>query len=61
MTILNQDERYEAYLQLLQSRLDRNLSDQETEKIRWLAQSEKDNFQIFKNIFEELGSKRADN
>ena len=61
MNILNQEDRYEAYLTLLQSRLDRSLTEQEEEKLRWLASAEHENFQIFKNIFEELGSKRADN
>ena len=46
---------------LLESRLDRSLTEKEAEKLRWLAGAEHENFQIFRNIFEELGSKRADN
>ncbi len=61
MNILNQEERYEAYLTLLESRLDRSLTDKEEEKLRWLAGAEHEHFQIFKNLFEELGSRRADN
>lgn len=59
--ILNQEERYEAFMTLLESRLDRSLTEKEAEKLRWLAGAEHENFQIFRNIFEELGSKRADN
>jgi hypothetical protein len=59
--ILNNDEKYEAYMELLQSRLDRSLSEHEQNNLRWLADSETENFHVFRNLFEELGSRRVDN
>lgn len=59
MTILNQDERYEAFVTLLESRLDRSLSEDEHQRIRFLAGTE--DYHILRNLFEELGSFRQDN
>jgi hypothetical protein len=61
MNLLNDDEKYEAFQVLLESRLNRQLSDLERDKVRWLASSSPQNFHIFRNIFGELGSHREDN
>ncbi|MEW9669947.1 hypothetical protein ABLT31_13955 [Ammoniphilus sp. 3BR4] len=57
MPILNPEERYEAFVQLLQSRLDRDLSDDEQTRIRRLAGNE--DFQILQNLIVELGGQRT--
>ncbi|WP_367752574.1 hypothetical protein [Ammoniphilus sp. 3BR4] len=57
LPILNPEERYEAFVQLLQSRLDRDLSDDEQTRIRRLAGNE--DFQILQNLIVELGGQRT--
>lgn len=59
MPILNADERYEAFITLLESRLDRSLSDEELTGIRRLAASE--DYSMLRNLFEEMGSFRQSN
>lgn len=57
MPILNPEERYEAFVQLMQSRLDRDLSDDEQTRIRRLAANE--DFDILQNLISELGGQRS--
>jgi len=57
--ILNQDESIEAMVSLLESRLDRSLSDEEMEKIRFVAGISDEN--MINNLFEQMGSQRQDN
>jgi hypothetical protein len=61
MVPLSSEEKYEAYIELLEARLNRQLVDDEQAEIRRLAYSDIENFHIYRNLFEELGSERVDN
>ena len=59
MDILNQEEDYEAFVTLLESRFDRPLTDEEEQKVRFVAQMGDQH--MLNNLFGQLGSVRQDN
>lgn len=57
--ILNQDGDFEAMVALLESRLDRALTADEEQKVRFVAGISDDH--MINNLFEQMGSLRQDN